>query len=76
MREHPDKNGRYWSADGVSSEEAGWRLARILYENMEHMDPGSGVTWQMLSHNERGFYHDAVLHLSDFKGLWELILVS
>lgn len=72
MTEHPDENGSYWGSKSVDATEASWRLARILYEQMEHMDPGSGVTWQMLSGNERGFYRDAILHLCDFKNLWDV----
>ena len=62
---------RYWNADGISVDEARWRLARFLYETMEHLDPSDGREWRELSDNERSYYRDVIMALLDMEGLYK-----
>jgi hypothetical protein len=42
------------------AEEALWRLARLLYEAMEQLDPLGIESWESLTEDEQAFYFFAL----------------
>lgn len=70
------KVGPYWSAEGVAPDEACWRLARFLYETMEHLDPSAEKGWAELDPHDRDFYHAVICALLDVEGLLTVALAG
>lgn len=74
MADRPASSESYWSADGITLDEARWRLARFLYETIEHMDPSGRKSWPELDTYDRAFYHEVISSLLDMEGLLKVAL--
>ena len=62
------------AAENLQGNEAGWRLACILYELTEHLDPTYYRGWDSLSKNAKGFHRGIILGLSSFSDLWHKVI--
>ena len=61
-------------ASKVGRDEAVERLARELFECLEHLDPSTDEKWCDLNNRERDLYRTAIGRMAAHRDLWRLLI--